>query len=100
MEPNDIKEPTREELEEMVRKAQKELEERLAQMTPEERRQAEIRAQKMMEEDQAERQRLLDEAAKIAAQPSVTQPKFCPNCGAPISGGKFCIYCGSPLSKI
>ncbi|MBQ3417328.1 MAG: hypothetical protein IJH32_05805 [Ruminococcus sp.] len=100
MEPNNIQEPTREELEELVRKAQKELEERLAQMTPEERREAEIRARKMIEEDEAKRQRLLDFAAKISAKPSATQPKFCPNCGAPISGGKFCIYCGSPLSSI
>ena len=99
MEPIHIPEPTREELEEMVRKAQKDLEERLAQMTPEERREAEIRAQKMMEEDEAERQRLLESAAKIASGSSQTkQPKFCPNCGAPVSGGKFCMYCGSPLS--
>ena len=93
-----LKEPTQEELEELVKKAQRELQERLDKMTPEERAQAEIKAQKMIEEDQASMQRMLDTAAKISERSSVKKPpKFCSNCGAPVSGGKFCAYCGSPL---
>ena len=92
-----LKEPTREEMQKLVEKAQKELEERLAKMTPEEREQAEIRAKKLMEEDQARIQSLLDTAAKIAAGSTQKQkPNFCPNCGAAFNPENHkCEYCGS-----
>lgn len=31
------------------------------------------------------------------AQDAQLRPKFCTNCGAPVSVGKFCTNCGSPL---
>ena len=91
-----IKEPTREELEKMVEKAQRELQERLDKMTPEEREQFEINAKKLIENDRAYLNDLIQSASKIAA-PQENRPKFCPNCGAPVSGGNFCMYCGGKL---
>ena len=90
--------PSREELEEMLEKAKRDLQEALDKMTPEERAQAEMRAQKMIEEDRAAKQALLEQGAKIAAAiPEKPRPKFCTNCGAPAGSGKFCTNCGSPL---
>lgn len=90
--------PTREEMQKLIEKAQKDLEEQLAKMTPEEREQAEKKAQKMIEEDQANIQSILDEAAKyMSGSSQKPKPKFCSNCGSPVSGGKFCTNCGSPL---
>lgn len=90
--------PSREELEQMLEKAKRELQEKLDRMTPEERAQAEIRAKKMIEEDEAARQKLLDEAAAIAGGAAPKKaPNFCGHCGAPADGGKFCAYCGMPL---
>lgn len=89
---------SREELQKALEKAKKDYEEAMAKLTPEERAQAELRAQKMIEEDQARMQALVDDAAKIAGGfPAKAAPKFCTNCGAPVSGGKFCTNCGSPL---
>ena len=91
-------EPSREELEKLLEKAQKDYQEALEKLTPEERAQAELRAKKLVEEDQARLQALVDDAAKAAAAiPAKPKPKFCTNCGAPVSGGKFCTNCGSPL---
>jgi len=36
-------------------------------------------------------------APQAAPVQEASRPKFCPNCGAPASGGKFCQHCGSPL---
>ena len=67
-------------------------------MTPEERAQAEARAKKAVEEDEAARKALLDSAAAVlGGDAPKPKPKFCTNCGAPVSGGKFCTNCGSPL---
>ena len=94
--------PTPEELEKLIEKAKKDLQETLDKMTPEERREAELRAQKMIAEDQARMQQLIDDAAAILGKKDQKdEPKkaqdLCPHCGAPISGGNFCEYCGSPL---
>ena len=62
---------------------------------PEERAQAEARAQKIIAEDQAEKQSLLYDAAKYAA--GQTAPRFCRHCGAKAGSGKICEYCGMPL---
>ena len=35
--------------------------------------------------------------AEAPAAAAAAAPKFCPNCGAPVSGGKFCGNCGSKL---
>ena len=90
---------TPEEMQQALEKAKRELQATLDKMTPEERAQAEMNAQKAIAEDHASMQALLDEAAKAAggeiAQP---RPKFCGNCGAPAGSGMFCSYCGSPLN--
>ena len=65
--------------------------ERWEQMSPEERRQGEIEAQKYLEEQAAKTQEI------IAFSESRRRPKFCTNCGTPVSGGKFCTNCGHPL---
>ncbi len=93
---------SREELERLLEKAKRDQQEILAKMTPAEREAAELRAQKLIEEDAARRQKLIEDAAAIAAGavPAPQEPKapkFCSNCGAPAGGGKFCTYCGSPL---
>ena len=90
--------PGRNELEQMLEKAKRDLQAKLDQMTPEERAQTEIRAKKMIEEDDAARQKMLDEAAAVlAGSAPKPSPKFCGRCGAPADGGKFCAYCGMPL---
>ena len=91
---------TPEELQAMIEKAQREWQEKLAKMTPEEREQAEMRAKKIVEEDEAKRQALIEEAKRVAVGDYTKKPetpKFCPNCGAPVAGGKFCPNCGKPL---
>ena len=96
MEP--IKMPSSEEMEELLRKAQAELNAALEKMTPEERAQAEARAKKAIEEDETARKALLDSAAAVlGGEAPKPTPKFCTNCGAPVRGGKFCTNCGSPL---
>ena len=93
-----MKTPTPEEMQKLIEKAKKDLEEKLAQMTPEERAVAEARAQMLIEQDRKENQALLDRAAKILGEsPAKPKPKFCTNCGAPVRGGTFCTECGSPL---
>ncbi len=90
-------EMSREELEKLLEKAQKELQEKLAAMTPEEREQAELRAQQMIEKDKAETQSIIDAARAAAGY--APAPEFCRHCGAALSGGNFCAYCGSPVQK-
>ena len=95
---DNITAPSPEEMKKLVEKAQKELQEQLAKMTPEEREQAETRAKKMIEEDQIRIQNILNDASKIAeASAAKEAPKLCRHCGAAASGGKFCEYCGMPL---
>ena len=91
---------SQEELEKMLEKAKKDLQAALDKMTPEEREQAEIKAKKLIEEDKAAMQKMIDEAAAVSAgslPEKKNEAKFCSNCGAPANGGKFCTYCGSPL---
>ena len=89
---------SREELEQYLEKAKRELQERLDAMTPEERAATEARAQKMIEEDNANTQRLLDDAARILGRNTgKARPNFCAHCGAPAGSGKYCEYCGSLL---
>ena len=91
---------TPEELQAILEKAQKELQEKLDSMTPEEREQAQLRAQQAIEDDAASMQKLIDDAAKVAAGDIPTRkPKFCPNCGAPAGEGKFCSFCGGALKN-
>ena len=80
--------------EEMMRQMEelnKLAQERWEQMSPEERRQGEIETQKLLEEQKAKTQEI------IAFSESRRRPKFCTNCGTPVSGGKFCTNCGHPL---
>ena len=91
---------SREDLEKALEKAQREWQETLERMTPEERAQAEERARKLVEADQAAIEQQLEQARSILGGPAPAAPKwtkFCTNCGAPASGGKFCTNCGHPL---
>ncbi len=102
MEPFDIDNlpapPSAEELARMLEKAQKEYLAALEKMTPEEREQAEATRKRLAKEETARLRSLAEDAAKLAVRtPPKTTPKFCTNCGAPVSGGKFCTNCGSPL---
>ncbi len=99
MEPNQTQ-FSPEEMRQMLEKANREAAAALAKLSPEERARAQEQARKQMEEDAASRQRILDAAAAVAAGNLPRRdpaPKFCPHCGAPVSGGNFCEYCGSPL---
>ncbi len=92
--------PTPEEMEKLLEKAKNDLQAMLDKMTPEERELAAAKAQKMIEEDQASMQAIMDSAAKVLSDTEPKRaPKFCPNCGAPVSGGEFCTYCGSRAGK-
>ena len=94
--------PSPEELEKMLEKAKEDAKAAWEKLTPEERAQAELRAKRMMEEDRASMQALLDQAAEVAAGTSPkakAAAKFCTNCGAPLSGGNFCPNCGSPVER-
>ena len=88
------------ELKKALEKAKKDAQAMLEKMTPEERMQAEINAKKLIEEDTASRQKLLDDAARVLGN---THPRersrFCTSCGAPAGAGIFCEYCGSPLQN-
>lgn len=46
------------------------------------------------------RDRLLHSRPVMAEAPvqAAPRPKFCPNCGSPVSGGKFCGECGAALN--
>lgn len=93
-------EMSREEMEKALEKAKREWQETLDRMTPEEREQALRKAQQAVEADDAARQQLLENARRILGDdtPQETpKPKFCTNCGAPVSGGKFCTNCGRAL---
>ena len=92
---------TQEEVQKEIERMQKELQECLEKMTPEERAAAEAKAQQAIREDDAALQKLIEDATKVAADVSsgaATKPKFCGNCGAPAGTGNFCEFCGSPLS--
>ena len=92
---------SREELQLLIEKMERDKQAMLEKMTPEEREAAEQRAKRAIEEDNARMQKLIDDAAAVSAgvTPKATAaPKFCENCGAPAEGGKFCSFCGSPLT--
>lgn len=88
---------TPEEIQKMIEKAQAELQAKLDAMTPEERRQAELKAKQAIEEDAAHMQSILYDANRIAGKNAPEKEKLCPNCGAPAGEGNFCAYCGSQL---
>ena len=98
---------TPEELVKLQEEALKKAQETWNKLTPEEQAKATENAQRMMEEEQRKHQEMMDQInrimaekkAKETAQPaqSVQKPKFCRNCGAPVSGGKFCSNCGNAL---
>ena len=95
---DDNRQPTREELEQALEKAKRDWQEMLKKMTPEQRLEAERKAQQAVAGDEAERQRMLEECAKVMAQTQEKpKPQFCGNCGAPAGNGSFCSYCGKPL---
>jgi vacuolar-type H+-ATPase subunit H len=87
-----------EELALALEKAKREAQALLDKMTPEEREQARIKAEKLIEEDNASMQKLIDDAKRVASEFSEKKaPSFCTGCGAPAGKGNFCEYCGQPL---
>ena len=80
---NQMTPPTQEELEKLLEKAKRDLEAKLAQMTLEERAQAEARALQIISDDRAANQELIDRAAQYMTG-SPAKPKFCTNCGSPL----------------
>ena len=89
-----------EEMQKEIERLQKEIEANLSQMTPEERAKAEAAAQKMIEDDEAERQAMLEKAKNILSDEGTAKSeskKFCPSCGAPAGNGSICEYCRNPL---
>jgi len=89
---------TPEELEKALEKAKKEAQALLENMTPQEREEAQRKAQKLIEDDSASMQKLLDDARSVLGSSAEKEaPKFCVNCGAAVGEGKFCPFCGKPL---
>ncbi len=90
---------SQEELQKALEEAQRKAQEFMEKMTPEERAQAEIKARELIEADRASMQKLIEDAQRLTAPAPEAKaaPKFCSNCGAPVSGGKFCTNCGSAL---
>lgn len=115
---------SREELERALEEANKKAQAMLDKMTPEERAQAQTKANRAIAENQAAMQKLINEANAVmnsyppqremmernTAQEHGTipnpgayacdaahKPRFCQNCGAQAGSGKYCEYCGSAL---
>ena len=96
-----------EELAKAAEEAQKAAERYINSLTPEQRRQAEENAKRMLEEETRKHEEMMAEIAKIrgasatataaTAAAASAAPEFCTNCGAPSKGGKFCCNCGSLL---
>ena len=95
---------TPEELVKMQEEALKRAQEAFAKLTPEERAQAEEAGKRLLEEEARKHQEMWHTNSRISEQSKAKEtaqdaqkPKFCPNCGTPVSGGKFCGNCGQAL---
>ncbi|MBQ1552520.1 MAG: hypothetical protein IIZ66_03150 [Clostridia bacterium] len=98
---DNVPEMSREEMERIIKESERQLKEALARMSPEEREQAMLSAQRMAEEDSAAMRKLLEDAQKLAGEAPQSAPApaaavICKHCGAPIRG-RFCEYCGCPV---
>lgn len=96
----------------IMEEANRQAQESLSQLSAEQRCQAEEQAKKIMEQQAADMQKIMEQinqmkgaatgstAAATAAIASAEPPKkkFCSNCGAPRGNGKFCPRCGKPLT--
>lgn len=96
----------------IMEEANRQAQESLSQLSAEQRRQAEEQAKKIMEQQAADMQKIMEQinqmkgaatgstAAATAAIASAEPPKkkFCSNCGAPRGNGRFCPRCGKPLT--
>ena len=96
---------TPEELAKIQEEALKKAQETWNKLTPEEQAKATVEAQRMLEEETRKHQELMDTVKRFTeerkereAAQNAQKPKFCNNCGAPVSGGKFCGNCGNALS--
>lgn len=95
-----------------MEEANRQAQESLSQLSAEQRRQAEEQAKKIMEQQAADMQKIMEQinqmkgaatgstAVATAAIASAEPPKkkFCSNCGAPRGNGRFCPRCGKPLT--
>lgn len=96
----------------IMEEANRQAQESLSQLSAEQRRQAEEQAKKIMEQQAADMQKIMEQinqmkgaatgstAVATAAIASAEPPKkkFCSNCGAPRGNGRFCPRCGKPLT--
>lgn len=93
----DFPEYTQEELQQILERAQKELQEKLAAMTPQQRDWVGAVAQEMIEADETDRQKMLDDAIQILGAHTAAETKVCGHCGAKEQSGDVCAFCGMPL---
>ncbi len=93
---------TPEELAKIQEEALKKAQETWNKLTPEEQAKASENAQRMLEEEMRKHQEMMDTVNRLIAEKkekeNTSKPKFCSNCGAPVSGGKFCGNCGNALN--
>ena len=97
----------------MMEEANRKAQESLSRLSAEQRQQAEEQAKKIMEQQAADMQKIMDQvnqmkaaaggtaaatavAASASPAPSPFAKRFCSNCGAPVGNGKFCGKCGKP----
>ena len=94
---------------EFYEKKMKEAQEAWDKLTPEEKQKAEEEGKKLYEQKLAESHSQWEEMQKLIAKREAERakqnsgaeapvlPKFCTECGAPVTGGKFCTECGHKL---
>lgn len=96
----------------IMEEANRQAQESLSQLSAEQRRQAEEQAKKIMEQQAADMQKIMEQinqmkgaatgstaaATAVIASAEPPKKKFCSNCGAPRGNGRFCPRCGKPLT--
>ena len=112
MSPEEYLKLSPEEQAKLLEQAQKEAQAAWDKLSPEEQEKAKIEAERLIQESAREHQEMLDMIAKMReegvrknaapadgmpASATKPAPKFCTNCGSPVSGGNFCTNCGNPL---
>ena len=91
-----------EEMQQIMAATVKEAEKMMAKLTPEQRKKAEEEAKRMLEEETRKREALMAQVREIqngAEKDQKSRPRFCGNCGAPVTDGNFCGNCGAPIIR-